>query len=198
MVFLERTKTSLTLAVMLKDDLSPDKKTIGDVFLNATGVRKGIIKHSTGYFLLVNLPDGEHILTGSGRFYKPANITIDTKSINPKQPFADITLAPKSNYPFPDGLTVLKGKIVDAGYMPLSQASIKINSMPESSTSEEDGGFFIQFAGDDWEKELDAFWNTDVDVPAAVTVDGRTYRDVGVHYRGMSSFLMVPPGYLNQ
>ncbi len=170
MVFLERTKTSLTLAVMLKDDLSPDKKTIGDVFLNATGVRKGIIKHSTGYFLLVNLPDGEHILTGSGRFYKPANITIDTKSINPKQPFADITLAPKSNYPFPDGLTVLKGKIVDAGYMPLSQASIKINSMPESSTSEEDGGFFIQFAGID----------SDINITLTIEKDRYKSRDVPV------------------
>lgn len=154
MIFLERTKTSLTLAVMLKDDLSPDKKTIGDVFLKATGVRKEIIKHSTGYFLLVNLQDGKHVLTGSGRFYKPANITIDTKSINPKQPFADLTLAPKSNYPFPDGLTVLKGKIVDAGYMPLSQASIKIKTMPQSATSEEDGGFFIQFAGIDSDKNI--------------------------------------------
>ncbi len=33
-----------------------------------------------------------------------------------------------------------------------------------------------------------AFNNTDVDVPATVTVDGRVYRDVGVHFRGNSSF----------
>jgi spore coat protein CotH len=36
--------------------------------------------------------------------------------------------------------------------------------------------------------ELVAFNNTDVEVPATVTVDGRAYRDVGVHFRGNSSF----------
>lgn len=33
-----------------------------------------------------------------------------------------------------------------------------------------------------------AFNNTDVDVPAKVTVDGKEYVDVGIHFRGNSSF----------
>lgn len=53
---------------------------------------------------------------------------------------------------------------------------------------------FLQFETDEWESELSAFYNTDVDVPAAVTVDGRTYREVGVHFRGMSSYMMTPAG----
>ena len=44
-------KTRLTLAVMQKDDISPEKKVIGDVFLNTSMITKPIIKHSTGYFL---------------------------------------------------------------------------------------------------------------------------------------------------
>ena len=48
--------------------------------------------------------------------------------------------------------------------------------------------FFIEFENADWEAEMVAFNNTDVDVPATVTVDGRVYRDVGVHFRGNSSF----------
>ena len=48
--------------------------------------------------------------------------------------------------------------------------------------------FFLEFENPDWEAELVAFNNTDVDVPATVTVDGRAYRDVGVHFRGNSSF----------
>ena len=48
--------------------------------------------------------------------------------------------------------------------------------------------FFIEFEDPGWEAELVAFNNTDVDVPATVTVDGRTYPDVGVHFRGNSSF----------
>lgn len=60
--------------------------------------------------------------------------------------------------------------------------------------------FFIDFESADWpewrdwEEELEAFNNTDVDVPATVTVDGRKYLDVGVHFRGASSFGGVPRG----
>ena len=53
---------------------------------------------------------------------------------------------------------------------------------------------FLQFENADWEKELAAFHNTDVEVPAAAIVDGRTYQNVGVHFRGMSSYMMVPEG----
>lgn len=53
---------------------------------------------------------------------------------------------------------------------------------------------FLDFESNDWEDELGAFYNTDVEVPATMTVDGRTYRDVGIHFRGMSSFFGVPAG----
>ena len=48
---------------------------------------------------------------------------------------------------------------------------------------------FLEFEGDDWEAEMADFNNTDVEVPATVTVDGQKYPDVGVHFRGMSSFM---------
>ena len=53
---------------------------------------------------------------------------------------------------------------------------------------------FLTFDAPDWEQELAAFNNTDVEVPATVVVDGQTYKDVGVHFRGMSSFFMIPEG----
>ena len=53
---------------------------------------------------------------------------------------------------------------------------------------------FLQFDESDWEQELAAFNNTDVDVPATATIDGKVYKDVGVHFRGMSSYFMVPEG----
>ena len=55
--------------------------------------------------------------------------------------------------------------------------------------------FFLRFDMADWEQELMAFYNTDVEVPATVTVDGTDFKDVGVHFRGMSSYLMVPEGF---
>lgn len=51
---------------------------------------------------------------------------------------------------------------------------------------------FLQFERDDWEQELAAFYHTDVEVPATVIVDGKTYRDVGVGFRGNNSYTAVP------
>ncbi len=54
---------------------------------------------------------------------------------------------------------------------------------------------FLEFDVDDWEAELGAFYRTDVEVPAKLTVDGETLRDVGVRFRGASSFFTVPAGH---
>lgn len=53
---------------------------------------------------------------------------------------------------------------------------------------------FITFENPDWEDELAFFYNTDVEVPATVIVDGKTYNEVGVHFRGQTSFKMVGDG----
>ncbi|HEX5110684.1 MAG TPA: CotH kinase family protein [Vicinamibacterales bacterium] len=54
---------------------------------------------------------------------------------------------------------------------------------------------FLQFESNDWEQELADFHNTDVEVPATMTVDGQKFADVGVHFRGNSSYSMTPAGY---
>jgi len=53
---------------------------------------------------------------------------------------------------------------------------------------------FIDFENSDWEKELADFNNSDVEVPAKLIVDGKVYPDVGVHFRGASSFFTVSEG----
>jgi len=53
---------------------------------------------------------------------------------------------------------------------------------------------FLDFENADWEAELEAFHGTDVEVPATLTADGKSYPGVGVHFRGMSSYMMVPAG----
>jgi hypothetical protein len=54
--------------------------------------------------------------------------------------------------------------------------------------------FFLEFEHPDWEQELEAFWHTDVEVAATLRVDGKTYRDVGVSFRGNNSYTAVPAG----
>ncbi|MHC4078082.1 MAG: hypothetical protein ACYST0_06535, partial [Planctomycetota bacterium] len=51
---------------------------------------------------------------------------------------------------------------------------------------------FLSFPQKDWREELADFYRTDVDVPAVMVIDGKKYPDVGVRYRGTSSYLLVP------
>lgn len=53
---------------------------------------------------------------------------------------------------------------------------------------------FLQFDGDDWEQELADFKDTDVEVPAKLVMDGIELDDVGVQFRGNSSYMMIPAG----
>jgi len=54
---------------------------------------------------------------------------------------------------------------------------------------------FLDFENEDWEAELEAFHGTDVEVPATLTVDGKTYPGTGIHFRGMSSYMMMSAGH---
>ncbi len=53
---------------------------------------------------------------------------------------------------------------------------------------------FIELGFDEWEAELEAFYNTDVELPATVTIDGVTYENVGLRFRGNTSYSMVQSG----
>lgn len=55
--------------------------------------------------------------------------------------------------------------------------------------------FFIDFESSDWEQELSDFYHTDVEVPARFTVDGQAFKNVGIHFRGASSFFTVRDGW---
>lgn len=153
-IFLERVRKRLTIGVMLTDNIGSDKKAIGYVFIEAPGVKREIIKHKTGYFLFIDFPEGNYNLTAGGEYYQQKDFEVDTSTLQPDQPLVDILLDPKANYPFPDGMTVLKGKIVDTDYKPIFEASISIEGMNESSISEDMGDFFIQFDTIDEDKDI--------------------------------------------
>jgi Spy/CpxP family protein refolding chaperone len=50
---------------------------------------------------------------------------------------------------------------------------------------------FIDFESPDWREEMGDFYRTDVEVPATLTIDGKTYPQVGLSYRGQSSYFTV-------
>ena len=53
---------------------------------------------------------------------------------------------------------------------------------------------FLTFDTPTWEDELAVFKDSDVKVPATMSVDGKVLRDVGISFRGQTSFRMTSAG----
>ena len=87
-----------------------------------------------------------------------------------------------------------------AGYRVATPTGVRLTpaDVPKYTNTVYDPGivrtFFLEFADPDWEDEMAAFKDTDVHVPAKVTVDGQVFMDVGVQFRGNSSYNAVSPG----
>lgn len=68
-------------------------------------------------------------------------------------------------------------------------------SIPEGSPSLYDAQtlrtLYLRFHHEDWSEQMSAFYRTDIEVPAELIVDGKVYPEVGVHFRGTSSYFTV-------
>jgi len=70
-----------------------------------------------------------------------------------------------------------------------------LDAKPENSPDFYDSGtlrtLYLRFPDDDWYAQLNAFYRTDVEVPAELVVDGKVYSEIGVRVRGTSSYFTV-------
>ncbi|MDE0485321.1 MAG: CotH kinase family protein [Candidatus Poribacteria bacterium] len=70
-----------------------------------------------------------------------------------------------------------------------------LTSTPKDSPEFYDAGtlrtLYLRFHDKDWYAQLNAFYRTDVEVPAELVVDGKVYPEVGVRFRGTSSYFTV-------
>lgn len=68
-------------------------------------------------------------------------------------------------------------------------------SIPEGSPSLYDAKtlrtLYLRFHHEDWSEQMNAFYRTDIEVPADLIVDGKVYPGAGVHFRGTSSYFTV-------
>ncbi len=66
---------------------------------------------------------------------------------------------------------------------------------PKDSPNLYDAGtlrtLYLRFHDEDWYAQLNAFYRTDVEVPADLVVDGKVYKEIGVRARGTSSYFTV-------
>ena len=70
-----------------------------------------------------------------------------------------------------------------------------LTSTPEGSPSLYNAGtlrtLYLRFHHENWYEQTNAFYRTDIEVPAELIVDGKVYPEVGVHFRGTSSYFTV-------
>ncbi len=68
-------------------------------------------------------------------------------------------------------------------------------STPVDSPTFYDAGtlrtLYLRFPDEDWYAQLNTFYRTDVEVPAELVVDGKVYSEIGVRFRGTSSYFTV-------
>lgn len=76
-----------------------------------------------------------------------------------------------------------------------SDVQTSLTSAPGGSPSLYDAHtlrtIYLRFHHDNWYEQMSAFYRTDIEVPAELIVDGKVYSDVGVHFRGTSSYFTV-------
>ena len=90
-------------------------------------------------------------------------------------------------------VTLLNEETLHNGVQSDVQASLA--SVPEDSPSLYDSQtlrtLYLRFHHEDWSEQMNAFYRTDIEVPADLIVDGEVYPGVGVHFRGTSSYFTV-------
>lgn len=94
MIKLERITTKVTVAILLQDELSIDKKVIGDVSIKALGIRKKPIFHSTGYYFLLDTLKKFKVIAGGG-LYKEKSFKINIASPQGTLPAGSKPASPK-------------------------------------------------------------------------------------------------------
>lgn len=76
-----------------------------------------------------------------------------------------------------------------------NDVQVSLTSVPEGSPPLYDAHtlrtLHLRFHHEDWYEQMSAFYRTDIEVPADLIVDGHIYPDVGVHFRGTSSYFTV-------
>ena len=90
-------------------------------------------------------------------------------------------------------VTLMSEESLREGVQTDVQASL--NTVPESSPSLYNAQtlrtLYLRFHHEDWYDQMTSFYRTDIEVPAELIVDGKVYPEVGVHFRGTSSYFTV-------
>jgi len=99
----------------LRDRISPDGSALDPVRVRAEETGHYARRASGGFYVLCNLPPGTHRLVVESPHYHLETRTIDLPAEPGSPPMLDVELKPNRMYPMPDGMTLLRGAVQEAG-----------------------------------------------------------------------------------
>lgn len=136
--------TRLTFAVWLIDGFT-QQMPAGSVQVRLAGGGMSAPKNLSGYFLFNDLAAGTYTVHAESDLYLPVEETVDTSTLDPKNPVRQIILKPAPNYPFSAGATLVRGIVTNG--VPVAGADVSVTGKPISTSTDGRGEFVLYFRG---------------------------------------------------
>jgi len=135
--------TRLSFALWIIDRYTGDR-VIGAVKASIKEISISARKNPGGYFLFTDIAEGNYTTLIEGGFYFPVEQTVNTSSLDPKNPVVPIQLEPRPSYPFPGNATLIRG-LIQSAEGPVTGASVKVQGKPIETKTDERGEFVLYF-----------------------------------------------------
>jgi hypothetical protein len=134
----------LAFAVLLVDEYTQEGPAGGvEVKLKEGGPKA--TKNLSGYYLFTGLTPGVYTVNVESDYFSTVQESVDTSTLNPKNPVVQIVLKPSPGYPFPAGATLLRGVVTGGSAVPGADVSVIGKTM--TTNTNERGEFVLFFRG---------------------------------------------------
>jgi hypothetical protein len=142
----ERT-ARVSLAVQVADDFAPRGRPLGEIAVTLQGQHRAPVVTPGGYRVFLELPAGPAVVDVRGRFYLDESRTVNVPLADRRNPLLTVTLTPRWSYPFPEGTTLVRGRVLDPDGSALGGAQVELAGAGRQTRTSEDGRFVLYITG---------------------------------------------------
>ncbi|MGR9053271.1 MAG: carboxypeptidase-like regulatory domain-containing protein [Gammaproteobacteria bacterium] len=142
--------STVSLAVWLVDDFSRTNRILGDVEVSLEDTQAKPIRNHSGFYVFTDLVSGSSVVRIRSKFYLEEDRPLDVPLADALNPLLSITLKPNRLYPFPSGVTLIRGRIKEENGNPLSGAQVTLFGLSGrqiKTRATNDGRFVLYITG---------------------------------------------------
>lgn len=126
-------------------DTFTESEPIGEIRLFLNGISIEPVKNLSGYYLFFDLPGDEPVIRVISQYYFPGTQTVTPADLDPLSPLIEILLTPGVSYPFPPGVTLIRGSVVDGTGTPVINAQVRVQGKDVTTITDRRGEFVLFF-----------------------------------------------------